>query len=66
MTQSSDVNSMMAIAQDHMRSSLNRARTQAEGRLRSLSQLIKSKPFRSLGMAFVSGVVIARLLQKLG
>ena len=66
MNQSTDVNSMMAIAQDHMRSSLNRARAQAEGRLRALSRLIKTKPVRSLGMAFVSGVVIARLLQKLG
>jgi hypothetical protein len=52
--------------EDRVRWSIDRARSQAERRIRTLSNLIIKKPIRSLGVAFVSGVVVARLLQKLG
>jgi ElaB/YqjD/DUF883 family membrane-anchored ribosome-binding protein len=65
MTQSSESNSLMEL-EDRMRWSIDRVRGQAEQRLRRLSNLIVNKPIRSLGVAFLSGVVLARLLQKLG
>lgn len=64
MTQSSE--NMLAELQDRARGSLERIRGQMQGRLRGLSDLIVDKPIRSLGVAFLSGFVIARLLQKLG
>jgi ElaB/YqjD/DUF883 family membrane-anchored ribosome-binding protein len=52
--------------EDRVRWSIDRARDQAEQRIRKLSNLIINRPIRTLGVAFLSGVVIARLLQKLG
>jgi len=65
MTQSSESNSLVEL-EDRVRWSIDRVRGQAEQRLRRLANLIVNKPIRSLGVAFLSGVVLARLLQKLG
>jgi hypothetical protein len=65
MTQPSEANSLMEL-EDRVHWSIDRAREQAEQRIRKLSNLIINKPIRTLGVAFLSGVVIARLLQKLG
>ncbi len=64
MTQSSE--NMLAELQDRARGSLERVQGQMQRRLRGLSDIIVDKPVRSLGVAFLSGLVIARLLQKLG
>ncbi len=65
MTQSSELSSLTEI-ESRVCSSLERFRDEAEGRLRSLSKMVVDKPVRSLGVAFLSGFIIARLLQKLG
>lgn len=66
MNQFSESNSLSAMVEDRMRLSLDRMRAGLQDRLRTLSRVIVEKPFRSLGVAFLSGVVIARLFQKLG
>lgn len=65
MTQSTETNSLMEL-EDRVRWSIDRVCGQAERRIRTLSNIIIKKPLRSMGVAFLSGVVVARLLQKLG
>jgi len=65
MSHSSEMDSLTDF-QDPMRSSLEKARGQVERRVRGLATVIVNKPLRAMAVAFLSGVVIARLLQKLG
>ncbi len=62
MTQSSE----MAGIESRLCAALDRMREKVESRLRNLSDIIAKKPLRAVGVAFVSGFVIARALQKLG
>jgi hypothetical protein len=62
MIQSSEIEGI----ESRLCASLDRMREQAEIRLRSLSDVVAKKPIWALGVAFLSGFVIARVLQKLG
>lgn len=56
----------MAELRDCAQGSFERVQAQMQQRLRGLSEMIVEKPIRSLCVAFLSGLVVARVLQKLG
>ncbi len=66
MNQASDTINSLAAAENRVCESLSKARKDAEHGLRKLSRLIADKPIKSLSVAFVSGFLVARVLQKLG